>query len=76
MIRCPRRIAHQRDCTQPCPIATIAITICSAQPRLQWQLLLELRSNGGHNRITGRRFFAMAHLLRAAQSRESPEDWQ
>jgi hypothetical protein len=30
MIRCPRRIAHQRDCTQPCPIATIAITICSA----------------------------------------------
>jgi ferritin-like metal-binding protein YciE len=28
-----------------------------AQPRLQWQPLLELRFNGGHKRIADRRFF-------------------
>src|SRR4030095_15034181 len=57
MMRRPSRIRPQRDCTQPCPIATIATTICLAQPRLQWQPLLELRFNGGHKRIADRRFF-------------------
>jgi hypothetical protein len=30
----------------------------------------------GHKKITDRRFFGMAHLLRAAKFRESSEDWQ
>jgi ferritin-like metal-binding protein YciE len=50
------RIECPQDCTQPFRVGTIAIAIYSVPPRLQSQLLLGLRSNGGHKRVLDRRF--------------------